>query len=106
MSRTGRGVDHWDMTTLHIEHAVTDFAEWKSAFDRFAQMREEAGVHRQRVYQPADNPQYVVLHLDFHEASQAEKYLSFLQDNVWAQPGNVPTLVGQPQARILTPAQD
>jgi hypothetical protein len=31
------------MATLHIEHAITDFAVWRTAFDRFADARDRAG---------------------------------------------------------------
>jgi hypothetical protein len=31
-------------TTLHIEHPVTDFDTWRSAFDRFADKRSASGV--------------------------------------------------------------
>jgi hypothetical protein len=31
------------MATLHIEHAITDFA-WKAAFDRFADMHSSQGL--------------------------------------------------------------
>ncbi len=31
------------MATLHIEHPITDFDTWRSAFDRFAEARDERG---------------------------------------------------------------
>lgn len=44
------------MPTLHIEHPITDFDTWKSAFDRFAPARESAGVRHHRVQRPVDDP--------------------------------------------------
>lgn len=52
------------MTTLHIEHAITDFATWHAAFQRFQDARTRAGVLRHRIYQAVDDPQYVVIDLD------------------------------------------
>jgi hypothetical protein len=43
------------MTTLHIEHPVTDFGAWKAAFDRFAEAREKSGVRSHRILRPVDN---------------------------------------------------
>jgi hypothetical protein len=37
------------MATLHIEHAVTDFETWNTAFGRFAEARRQSGVRQQRV---------------------------------------------------------
>ena len=89
------------MTTLHIEHAIVDFALWSSAFDRFAEFREKAGVRAQRIQQPVDDPQYVVIDLDFDTAAEAEKFLAFLRDKIWTSPENAPALVGAPQTKIL-----
>ncbi|MER5757827.1 hypothetical protein [Streptomyces sp. NPDC002082] len=89
------------MFTLHIEHPITDFAVWKSAFDRFAPVRKEAGVRRHRVQRPVNDPAYVIVGLDFDTADQAERFLGFLQAQVWASPDNAPALAGIPQTRIL-----
>ncbi|MFB6517011.1 hypothetical protein [Streptomyces sp. NPDC056401] len=89
------------MFTLHIEHPITDFAVWKSAFDRFAPARKEAGVRRHRVQRPVDDPAYVIVGLDFDTADQAARFLGFLQARVWSSPDNAPALAGIPQTRIL-----
>lgn len=89
------------MTTLHIEHAIVDFELWSSAFDRFAEFREKAGVRAQRVQQPVDDPKYVVIDLDFDTPEEAEKFLTFLRDNIWTSAENAPALVGAPQTKIL-----
>jgi hypothetical protein len=91
------------MTTLHIEHAIVDFELWSSAFDRFAEFRAKAGVRAHRIQQPFDDPHYVVIDLDFGTVDEAEKFLAFLQDEIWASPENAPALVGTPQTRILEP---
>jgi hypothetical protein len=40
------------MPTLHIEHAITDFETWRSAFDRFTALRRGAGVRGHGVQRP------------------------------------------------------
>ena len=70
------------MTTLHIEHAITDFGTWSAAFERFADIREKSGVRAQRVQQPVDDPLYVVIDLDFDGVEDASRFLGFLQANV------------------------
>jgi hypothetical protein len=102
MLPTRLGTDHWGMTTtLHIEYDVTDFATWKGDFVRFAKMRQQAGVRQERIHQPIDGSSHVVLQLDFDDVDAAENYLDFLRTKVWAEPGNVPTLIGEPQTRLL-----
>jgi hypothetical protein len=92
------------MATLHIEHPVTDFGAWSSAFARFAEARRQAGVRAQRVQCPADDPNYVVVDLDFGTRGEAEAFLRFLKAQVWGVPENAPALAGSPQTMILEPA--
>jgi hypothetical protein len=89
------------MTTLHIEHAITDYGVWKSAFDRFAETRRQAGVKHHRIHRPADDPAYIVVDLDFGTAEEAGAFLEFLVDKIWSSPRSAPALAGAPQTRIL-----
>lgn len=89
------------MTTLHIEHPITDFGTWSVAFGRFAEMRRNGGVCGERVTRPVDDDRYVVVDLDFTTREQAERFLGFLQTRVWSSPENSPALVGTPQTRLL-----
>jgi hypothetical protein len=92
------------MTTLHIEHAITDFGTWSAAFERFADIREKSGVRAQRVQQPVDDPLYVVIDLDFDGVEDASRFLGFLQANVWSSAANSPALAGKAQTMILRSA--
>jgi hypothetical protein len=94
------------MPTLHIEHAISDLPTWKSAFDRFAMAREQAGVRGHRIQQPIDDPHKVVIDLDFDTTDQAQRFLHFLQTTVWASPQNAPALVGAPHTKILQPVAE
>lgn len=92
------------MTTLHIEHPVTDFSTWKAAFDRFAEVRARSGVCGHRILRPVDDPRFVIIDLDFRSAGQAREFLAFLQANVWSSAASAPALAGAPQTRILEAA--
>ena len=88
------------MTTLHIEHPIRDFDLWKAAFERDPIGRERSGVRRYRVLRPIDDPNYVMIDLDFDSSSAAEAFLVALRE-VWRSPAAAPALVGSPQARIV-----
>lgn len=92
------------MRTLHLEHSITDFALWNSAFGRFAEVRTRFGVRAHRVQQPINDPHYVVIDLEFDTEDEASRFLVFLQTNVWSSPENAPALAGTPRAKILKPA--
>lgn len=92
------------MATLLIEHRITDFATWSGAFARFADHRRDSGVQGEHVYQPVDDPHYVLITLDFAEDSQAASFLDFLQRQVWTSPTASPALDGAPRTVILQPA--
>ncbi|HSK26814.1 MAG TPA: hypothetical protein VK894_07890 [Jiangellales bacterium] len=89
------------MTTLHIEHAVTNVELWKSAFDRFAPLREESGVRGHRVQHPVDQPDYLMIDLEFDDAATAARFLDVLRTRVWSSPVRAPALIGSPTSRIL-----
>jgi LPS sulfotransferase NodH len=89
------------MPTLHIEHEITGFAEWKHAFDRFAVARDHAGVRRHTVRRPVDDPLYVVIDLDFDTTQQAVAFLDILRTRVWTSSRDSPALAGTPRTRIL-----
>jgi hypothetical protein len=86
------------MATLHIEHAVTDFASWKQAYDTFSSNRASGGVRSERVRHPAGDPNQVVIDLDFDSVESAQGFLAFLQTQVW--PG-ASVMSGPAQAVIL-----
>ena len=92
------------MVTLRIEHAITDFATWAAAFDRFGEARRDAGVRGHRVQRPIDDPLYVVVDLDFDTVDAAAAFHGFLTTVVWAVPENAPALAGAPKTVILDAA--
>jgi hypothetical protein len=92
------------MPTLHIEHPITDFETWSSAFGRFAEVRRQAGVVKHRIQQPIDDPRFVVIDLDFETNEAAHAFLNFLKTTVWGDQANAPALAGDPRTMILQPA--
>jgi hypothetical protein len=89
------------MTTLRIEHAITDYQLWKKAFDRFAAARENAGVRGTAIRRPVDDPNYLMLDLEFDSAEVARAFAAFLAEHVWSSPASSPGLAGAPHTRIL-----
>lgn len=74
------------MATLVIQHPVANFEAWKQAFDSDPIGRRQNGVTRHTVYRPADNPNYVVIDLEFSTREQAQALLGLLHD-LWGGVG-------------------
>lgn len=89
------------MATLRIEHAIHDYETWQKAFDGFAQARAQAGVRSFAIRQPAGDPQYLMLDLEFDTQGQAESFAGFLHDRVWWSSTSSPALAGRPRTSIL-----
>ena len=92
------------MPTLLIEHPITDFGTWHTAFGRFAERRKQGGVLHERIMQPVDDPRYVYVELDFATTDEAQRFKQFLETQIWSTPANSPALVGDPKARIADTA--
>jgi hypothetical protein len=93
------------MSTLHIEHPISDFTTWKAAFDQFAPVRLQSGVRSHRIQRPVSDPSYIVLDLDFDGPAEAAAFLEFLQTRVWSSPENSPALSGDVRTAILEPVE-
>lgn len=86
------------MIVLQIEHLVPDFAGWKKAFDSDPVDRKQSGVRAYRIFRTTDNPNYVIIELEFDNLPEAEKMLENLK-KLWSQvEGKVMT---NPQSRII-----
>jgi hypothetical protein len=89
------------MPVLHIEHEISELEVWLDAFKKDAPAREAAGVTRTEVYQPADDPNYVVINLSFETLDAATRFRELLINQIWSSPDWAPALVGPPTARVL-----
>jgi quinol monooxygenase YgiN len=86
------------VVTVQIEHPIRDYASWRAAFDRDPAGRQAAGVLRYRVYRPIDDPQYVLVDLDFGARDAAERFVATMR-SIWQQVEG--TLIQGPRARIV-----
>ncbi len=89
------------MPVLHIEHEISELSVWLDGFKKYAKAREAAGVTRTEVYQPADDPNVVVINLSFENVSAASDFRESLINQIWSSPDSAPALVGPPTARVL-----
>jgi ribosomal protein L35AE/L33A len=86
------------MIVLQIEHLVPDYNGWKKAFDSDPVNRERSGVKRYRIFRQVNNPNFVILELEFDSLVEAESLSGALQ-KLWKQvEGKV---MISPQARIV-----
>ena len=86
------------MVILQIEHKVPTFDGWKKAFESDPIDRKKSGVRRFSIMRPADDPNYVIINLEFDNLTTAESTLTALQ-NLWKSvDGKIMT---NPQTRIL-----
>ena len=86
------------MPTLRIEHAVPDFDRWKQAFDRDPADRKGSGVRRYRVLRSVEDPNYLMIDLEFERLDQAEGLLAKMRQ-VWSGDGQ--KVMIDPHARIV-----
>ena len=85
------------MPTVRIEHAVPDYATWKQVFDSDPVGREKVGVRRYQVLRAVDDPNVVMIDLDFDTKAEAQAFLTTMHD-VWSQVQG--SLIDSPHARI------
>ena len=86
------------MTTLQIEHKVPNFDGWKKAFDSDPIDRKKSGVRRYRIFRLTEDPNYVIIELEFDNQNDAEATLVALR-NLWGKVEG--TVMVHPQSRIL-----
>jgi hypothetical protein len=87
------------MPILQIEHGVRDYGAWKRAFDSDPVGRESGGVRAYRIMRPADDPNYVLIELEFDGAGEADAFRGKLRA-LWGRMGDELGLEG-PRARIM-----
>jgi len=86
------------MYTLRIEHPVPSYEKWKQAFDSDPVGREKMRVRRYQILRPVDNPNYVMIQLEFDTASDAEALLTAMR-TVWSSVEG--TIMTNPKAQIV-----
>jgi hypothetical protein len=86
------------MPILRIEHSVPDFNGWKQAFDSDPADRKGSGVRRYEVLRSVEDPNYVMIDLEFDSLYEAEGLLTKMR-RVWSGDGQ--KVMRNPQARIV-----
>jgi hypothetical protein len=86
------------MYMLRIEHPVPSYDGWKQAFDSDPVGREKSGVRRYQILRPIDNPNFVMIDLEFDTVGQAEALLAAMRA-VWGRVEG--TIMMNPQSRIV-----
>lgn len=85
------------MPILRIEHPVPDFDGWKRAFDSDPVGRKRSGVRRYQIFRSLDDPNYVMVDLEFDTTNEAEALLAAMRV-VWSRVEG--SVMSNPQARI------
>ncbi len=67
------------MVMLRIEHPAPDCERWKQAFDRDPVGRKQLGVRRYQILRPVDDPNYVMIDLEFDTSQQADILLAAMR---------------------------
>jgi hypothetical protein len=85
------------MPVVRIEHAVPSFERWKQAFESDPADRKGSGVRRYRVFQLRDDPNYVMIDLEFDTMPEADAFVETIQ-RIWGGPAK--SVMQNPTARI------
>jgi hypothetical protein len=86
------------MPILHIEHQVADFNSWKrNAFDPDPLGRARSGVRSHRITRNTDDPNHVMIELEFASMPEAEAMQVALR-NLWRNPL---AQIGSPTAQLI-----
>jgi hypothetical protein len=91
------------MAILQVEHRVRDYDTWKQAFDGDPVGRQQGGVQRYRILRATDDPNLVLIELEFDDTGRAEAFQARLRE-LWGRVGSDLGLES-PQARILEVAE-
>lgn len=86
------------MPILRIQHSVPTYDGWKQAFDSDPVARKGGGVRRYQVYRSVQDPNFVMIDLEFDELDKAQEFLQRLR-NLWSGPGQA--VMQNPEAWIV-----
>ncbi|HMG66106.1 MAG TPA: hypothetical protein VK588_00415 [Chitinophagaceae bacterium] len=86
------------MPILQVEHSVPSFEGWKKAFESDPAGRQKGGVTRYKILRKLDDPNYVIIELEFNSLKETETFLDSLRV-IWGRVEG--TVINKPQARII-----
>jgi hypothetical protein len=93
------------MATLHIENQVHDYDTWKTVFDKFDRERRARGVRSYRIVRATDDPNTVLVDMEFDSRTRAEEFREFLRA-VRTTPQSQAHLVSQRTPAIFELAEE
>lgn len=85
------------MIAVRIEHTVPSFERWKQAFDSDPADRKGSGVRRYQVLRLRDDPNCVLIDLEFDSTGEAEAFLRTME-RIWSGPGKA--VMQNPSGRL------
>ena len=85
------------MTILVVHHAVRDFAAWKPALDEHQPFRTAHGAIRHWLYRSPDDPDDLVVAIEFPSAEAA---LGFLADPSLKDAMERAGVIGEPSVHL------
>jgi hypothetical protein len=86
---------------LRVEHPVGDFQRRRQAFDGDPEDRARSGVCSYRIMRGREDPNYVLIDLEFKAPEPAEAFLARLR-----QPWNRVEVMRHPRARVVELVQE
>jgi hypothetical protein len=86
------------MPILRIQHPVPSYEGWKAAFDSDPVGRERSGVRRYQILRSLDDPNFVMIDLEFDTKSEADALLAAMRQ-VWSRVQG--SIMSNPQAYIV-----
>ena len=90
------------MVTLRIEHRVPNYEGWKRAFDSDPVDRKGSGVRRYQILRGLDDPNDVMIDLEFDTRGEAQALLNAMRQ-VWERAEG--SVMWKPQAWIVEVAE-
>ncbi len=90
------------MVILRIEHRVPNYEGWKRAFDSDPVDRKGSGVRRYQILRGLDDPNDVMIDLEFDTRSEAQALLDAMR-RVWERVQG--SVIWSPQAWIVEVAE-
>ena len=86
------------MPILRIQHPVPSYEGWKAAFDSDPVGRERSGVRRYQILRSLDDPNFVMIDLEFDTKGEADALLAAMRE-VWSRVQG--SIMSNPQAYIV-----
>jgi len=89
------------MAILLVRHKVADYDQWRSFYDRDGEMRRAAGCTGTHLFRNANDPNEIIINLQWDSVENAEK---FLADPAVHQVMQQAGVIGQPDIWFLDDA--